>query len=247
MKEELRTNFELFTYRNVGQALAVLKALDRDVRLAMAVVYRDAFGGKPWYERYACTACGEYSKENRACLKCGGSEFSEAYPVEWLINEYFPKMVTTFVPGLLILARQENQLEGFSTGGGISMGQLIANKYGGDPTISRSILAQTGLTDDSFVFYDNETCISPSIQSKGIGSQLNQERIVEAVQEGFNLICGRSINQPWLNRKRLQFEAQGYDFKMFVPAGDKYVVEGQQRYFYLAFKRKEYGENNIAR
>lgn len=233
-----QVRYENLPYHSPQDALERLLSLSLTVREQMAQVYKDAFGGYPWYEVYQCTGCGNYSPTDENCAHCQGTEFSDAYHIEELMNKYFPEMLQAYLPGVLILAKDgEDSIEGFSTGGGTTFGTLVEKKYKGDQRILASIRAQTGLTPETPVFYENETCISPESQQAGIGSSLNYQRLESAVAQGFKYICGRSVNKPWLGIKRSQMEALGYDFQMFVPEGDTYEVGGSPRYFFMGVKR----------
>lgn len=228
----------LFEYSSAAEAIGVFEALDEQAKLEMAEVYREAFGGYPWYEVYACKNCGNFSRETTPCSSCQSSDFGEAYPTDWLIDEYFPHMVTEYIPGVLILSKDGNgKTQGFSCGGGIKLGDLAAAKFKGNEQVLKSILTTTGVGVEETVFYENETCVSPTIQQKGIGGSLNFERVKAASEMGFRYICGRTINRPWLEIKRKNFEQLGYDCVAFYPDGDTYEVDGQRRFFFLATKR----------
>lgn len=239
-KEKTEINYKKREYDSSRDAFQNLMSLNIGIRSQMAQTYKDAFGGYPWFEVFQCSKCGNYSPEDSNCTYCGGVDFSEAYPIQDLVNNYFPEMVMSYTPGVLILAENhEGDLEGFSTGGGIALGHLIEKKYGGNKTILNSILSQTDLSPDSVVFYENETCISPNSQKRGMGGNLNLERLLSAKEQGFQFICGRTVNQPWLRLKQRQMDELGYDFISFIPEGDDYTIEGQRRYFFLGIKREE--------
>ena len=120
------------------------------------------------------------------------------------------------------------------------MDKLVAEKYSSQEPdrILNSITAYFSITPEVSVFYDNETCIRPALQAKGLGSELSQIRIDRAVSLGAVAICGRTINRPWLKVKERQLLALGFSFAALVPPGDTYQVDGNPRYFYLA--QKEY-------
>lgn len=241
LKEEGRVvgdGLRLFEYSLVAEAVGVFKGLDDQTKLAMAQVYREAFGGYPWYEIFACKGCGEFSKETVPCKNCQSTEFGEAYPTEWLIGEYFPHMVERYVPGALILARDDKgAVNGFTCGGAIRLGDLVADKFKGNREILDSIIANTGVDPEAIVFYENETCVSATNQQKGVGGKLNFGRVKAASEMGFGYVCGRTINRPWLEVKKRNFEQLGYDCTAFYPDGDTYEVDGQRRFFFLATKR----------
>lgn len=229
--------FSTYTYENGDQALEAYAALTDEQRLAMAKVYQEAFGGYPWFEVFKCNQCDEFTKTNDSCSHCGGASFSEAYPLEWLVNEYFPHMMGAYTPGVLVILEDGGRMIGFTTGGAIGLGQLIQDKYKGKPEILASIIGQTGVSPEAVVFYENETCISATSQQKGSGGKLNLARIEAASEIGFPLICGRSVNQPWISLKERQLTGLGYDFMAFGPDGDTYEVDGMRRQFFMARRR----------
>lgn len=241
LKEEgglVGNGLRLFEYSSAAEAIGVFEALDEQAKLEMAEVYREAFGGPPWYEIFACKNCGNFTKEAIVCGNCQATEFGEAYPIEWLIKEYFPHMVARYAPGVLILARDERgAVNGFSCGGAIRLGDLVAEKFKDNPIILNSVAANTGVGIEEVVFYENETCISFKNQQKGIGGRLNFERVKTAAEMGFKYVCGRTINLPWLEVKKKNFEQLGYNCAAFYPEGDTYEVGGQRRYFFMATKR----------
>lgn len=224
-------------YSTPSEAQSIYESLSSVHKLGMASVYREAFGGYPWYESVKCNSCGEFARETGECTHCHGRSFSEAYPMQWLTQEYFPHMVAQYTPGVLITLNQGADMIGFSTGGAIALGELITDKYKGDPKILASIVRTAQADPRSIVFYENETCISASLQQKGSGGQLNLTRVQAASALGFQLICGRTINQPWLKLKERQLALYGYDFISFNPEGDDYEVDGVKRQFFMA-KRK---------
>ncbi|MDO8487878.1 MAG: hypothetical protein Q7S31_00995 [bacterium] len=235
-------NLEVLGYTSAPEATALIDTLDPKSRLEMASVYQQAFAGYPWYEVVACKQCGEFAKEGDTCSHCQGTVFAEAYPTEWLLKEYLPQMVADYVPGVLILAKDEtDSIQGFSCGGGIKLGELIEHKYKGKPDILESITTNSEVNPEKTVFYENETCISPTVQQKGMGSQLNFARVKQASELGFEHVCGRTINLPWLEVKKRHFAQFGYDCAAFYPEGDTYEVDGQRRFFFMATKRN--GEN----
>jgi len=123
---------------------------------------------------------------------------------------------------------------GFTTGGAIKLGQLIEDKYKGKPEILASIIGNAEVSPMDEVFYENETCISESSQQRGLGGKLNLARVRAASDMGFSLVCGRTINRPWLKLKEQQLAQYGYSFRAFVPDGDTYEVDGEPRKFFMA-------------
>lgn len=229
--------FSTYSYETSEQALEAYASFMPEKRSEMARVYQEAFGGYPWFEVFRCTKCDEFTKTNDACPHCGGTNFAEAYPVEWLMEEYFPHMLTAYTPGVLVTLESDGRMIGFTTGGAITLGQLIKDKYRGKPEILASIIERTGVAVDQTVFYENETCISASLQQKGSGGKLNLARVEAASEIGFPLICGRTINQPWIRLKEKQLSSFGYDFIAFNPDGDTYEVDGTKRQFFMATRK----------
>lgn len=229
-------NTKIYLYESPKDALITYASIPERLKTEMADVYREAFGGSPWFEKYKCGDCGNFAAGNECCPNCQSQNMGEAYPKKELTEKYFPQMLQEFTPGLLIIAsNQSGKIVGFTTGGAITLSELIQKKYKGNPTILRSITDTTGIGQEDIVFYDNETCISPDAQQKGIGTTLSRERIALADQIGFP-ICGRTINRPWLQVKNRQLGQLGYQVQSFIPTGDNYQVEGNSRTFYLAKK-----------
>ncbi len=228
--------FNCYSYETPEEALESYTSLSDEQRLGMAKVYQEAFGGYPWFESFRCNKCDEFTKTDGVCAHCGGDSFSEAYPLDWLVSEYFPHMMTQYTPGVLVVLEEGTDVIGFTTGGATTLGELIEDKYKGKPDILDSIISQTGVSPESVVFYENETCVTSSLQQKGSGRKLNLARVSAAHEMGFPLVCGRTINQPWINLKQKQFTQFGYDFLSFNPEGDTYEVDGVRRQFFMATK-----------
>lgn len=229
--------FKKYTYNSADEAARVYKSLEPETKFNMAKVYQEAFGGYPWFEIWACVKCGDFAKENSTCPKCGSTVFKAAYSTEELIEQDFPEMLISYVPGLLVLAKDESLgLLGFTTGGETKLGNLLDKKYHGNPVIKRSILDRTEISENATVFYENETCIKPQAQQGGLGSRLNLERVTFAAQRNEKFVCGRTVNRPWLGVKESQLSRFGYETKSFVPNGDDYIVDGLTRLFFIATK-----------
>ncbi len=236
--ESIVTNFrvEKFTYWTPDEAESIYKLLPDSDKYQMADVYKEAFGGSPWYERFKCVGCKEFTATDDICSNCEKTIFEEAYPTQQLVQEYFPKMLSKFTPGVLLTAKTGAETLGFCTGGFTTPKELIVKKYRGNTQILRSILLRSGLNPNDPMFYDNETCIRSDKQKKGVGGKLSQVRVDIATELGAGVICGRTINLPWLSLKENQLREGGYDFLSFVPEGDRYEVNGVGRYFFIARK-----------
>ncbi|MBA3724562.1 MAG: hypothetical protein H0W89_06805 [Candidatus Levybacteria bacterium] len=232
------TNYKLdkFTYTSCDEASDVFDSFSDTQKGQMATVYQNAFGGEPWYEKFACLSCGAYAAGS-SCPTCWKEDLPEAYPMDALVNETFPEMLDRFTPGVLLIAYDtEENVSGFSTGGFISLEGLVDFKYKGDERTLFSLEKKGGIDRKADVFYDNETCIDPSRQKSGLGRLFSQERLQTAVSMDTETVCGRTINLPWLRLKERQLTASSYTVSSFTPEGDTYAMNGVQRRFYVAKK-----------
>lgn len=230
-------NFTQYIYESAEEARQIYGALPEGTKYQMADVYQQAFGGAPWFERFKCGDCGDFSQSEACCPGCNSANLSEAYPVEELVRDYFPETISEFTPGILITAASGNgDMLGFTTGGFATLDTLVKVKYRSNQDILDSIKERGNSDPAEMTFYDNETCICPNLQQQGIGRKLSQKRVEAARDLGASLICGRTINLSWLTLKREQLTLAGYDFRAFVPEGDTYQVDGIARQFYLARK-----------
>lgn len=230
------TTFSEYAYEDPKSAYDIARTLPSYAQTQMAEVYKEAFGGPPWYERVRCNSCETFYKDAPAgCTKCGSMDIGEAYPTKELLETYFPEMLSEFTPGILTLAEREGRVVGFTTGGFIGLEDLVRTKYKANPLILESITQVLQQPPNTSLFYDNETCVLPGLQKEGIGKLLSLARVNAAKSRlGTQYICGRTINIPWLELKRKQLTKQGYSFVSFVPKGDTYEVDGNKRNFYLA-------------
>lgn len=226
-----------YLYGSWQEALGAYASLTSEQRQGMAEVYQEAFAGYPWFEAFRCLKCDEFAKTDAVCGHCGGTIFTEAYPIDRLVSDYFPHMMSQYTPGVLVTLEDNGRMIGFTTGGVMTLGQLIENKYKGNPQILASIVTNTGVSLGEKVFYENETCIPVARQQEGFGGKLNLARVRVAVEMDSPLICGRTINLPWLGLKKRQLAGYGYDFVSFVPDGDTYEVDGEPRKFFMAIRR----------
>jgi len=87
-REDGKQVISKYGYDDGKQALEAYVSLTEEQRSEMAVVYQEAFGGHPWYEVFKCNGCEEFTRTDDACSHCGGNSFSEAYPIDWLVNEH---------------------------------------------------------------------------------------------------------------------------------------------------------------
>lgn len=224
-------------YETVAEAGEKYGKIPERMKDYMAEDYKEAFGGKPWFESYQCTGTNEcgYLAEPFCPICKNDNSIKEAYPTTWLKETYFREMLTEFIPGILGLIQLGDEVPGFTTGGFTFFDVLIQNKYKRNTeVIFDSITKRFNIPASSLVFYDNETCINPVKQRSGLGPKLSQFRIDLSINLGADLVCGRTINFPWLETKERQFKNKGFNFEYFVPEGDNYSVEGNPRYFYLA-------------
>ena len=234
--EVFAPNCELGVIANAECAALIWEAISAEMKLQLANVYQAAFAGPPWFEVGKCQGCGNFSSEKDIFCPICANAVVEAYPTDQLIEEYFPTMLAQYTPGLIVLATDESgTIVGFSIGGYTSLEDLILNKYQSEQILD-SIVSQTGLSPGMNLFYDNETAISPEMQGMGFGKQLSMARIIGLNQLGFQLACGRTVNENWLGLKKVQYNNQGYRFSYFVPEGETYEANGVPRYFYLARK-----------
>ncbi len=230
-------SLSVFVYNNPSEAIRALSSIAPRELEEMASVYQLGFGGPPWWEKFKCADCGTFSSVDTCCPNCKGNSLGEAYPKDGLINNYFPKTLSEFTPGTLIKAKENGKVIGFTTGGTTELEELVKIKYGNKKEILDSIVNTMELAPNIMVFYDNETCVTPTKQQQGAGRILSQVRINSAIDLGTEVIVGRTINKPWLSLKKEQLDVIGYDFQYFVPGGDTYMVEGNPRMFYVARRK----------
>lgn len=233
-KEIFLPTFDTYTYQSRQEATEVYSAIPNYDAITMASVYQKAFGEAPWYERYCCTTCGNFLKEPNICPQCASEVIQKAYPAGELVNEYFPKMLGEYAPGMLTLAKNGGKIVGFTTGGMVALENLVGRKYKNNPLLLADITRRCDIDPTTVVFYDNETCINPAVQQMGLGRELSKQRIIVAKELGAEYICGRTINIPWLSLKERQLTEAGYDFTEFIPDGETYQIDSVLRRFYFA-------------
>lgn len=203
----------------------------------MARIYQAAFGGAPWFEVGQCSACGTFANTvGIPCSECSNIT-TEAYPTRFLIEEYFPKMLQGYLPGVLVFAYNEDgQIVGWTSGGFCQLDELVSRKYSGRETTIESLCKTGNLSPQDWIFYDNETCVLPDVQKGGFGRKLGESRLIAAASVGAETIIGRSINLPWLANKSQILNNENYSFVMTIPSGDTYQVNGVPRTAYIARK-----------
>ena len=225
-----------YVYSNPNEALQVYSNFGQELKQQMAEVYRQAFGGKPWFEKFKCGDCGEYSGVN-CCPGCKSINMGEAYPTDELISDTFPKMLSTFTPGVLATASKQGKMIGFVTGGEITLADLVKVKYKNNAQILESITGETGMSPGDVAFYNNEFCVLPERQNQGVGTMLGLTQITKVLEAKPVFVTGRTINPSILNMRRRELTEAGYGFAAFVPKGDKYQVNGNPRFFYTGIRK----------
>jgi hypothetical protein len=233
-----QTTISLIDYKTPVDALVRYEGLPLPIKEQMARVYQEAFGGKPWYENCSCPSCGTFEKST-TCSRCGAPDLPPAYPTGELVNEEFPQMLSSFAPGTLVLARnQQSEVIGFCAGGMTTPTDLVVKKYKGNRQIAESIMEQTGLSLTDPLYYENEMCVLPALQGNGVGSALNQARLEWILAQDIGVVLGRTINPNLLKMKERQFPEKGFSMRTFVPNGDSYQVDGLPRQCYFAVRTR---------
>ena len=228
----------LIPYESPDEALEQYNLLPLSSKVDMARVYQEAFGGKPWFEKCACAACQTFEKDT-VCSRCGATDLPPAYPTGDLVYREFPAMLSSFAPGVLVLAQSpDGAMVGFCTGGMTTPDILTELKYKGNAEVGNSLKVQTGLRSDEEFFYENEMCVVPELQGIGIGSRMNKARLDWIRSRGIGTVLGRTINPNLLKMKATQFPASGFDMRVFTPDGDTYSVDGLQRQCYFAVRTR---------
>lgn len=226
-----------YTYRSPAEAIEVYKSFEPALKEQMAEVYRQAFAGPPWFEKFKCNDCDSFFATDSCCPGCKSFNIGEAYPTEELIEDYFPKTLAEFTPGVLATASDKNKVIGFVIGGDITLEKLVNKKYGGNGQILDSISNQGGLKSQSVLFYNNEFCVLPEKQNQGIGTVLASAQLTDVLKLKPDFITGRTINQSLLKIRSNGLTKAGYDFSYFVPDGDGFQVNGTPRFFYVGTRK----------
>lgn len=227
------------TYEDPWEALQKYQLLPDAVKARMAKTYKDGFGGEPWKEVCECPNCGAFSPDTSCRTDgCGTKNLPEAYPIPRLREEDFPRMLTSFSPGVLVIAQNDmSSAIGFCTGGMTTLDKLVEKKWKGDQQICDSIISESGVQPNQPFFYENEMVVSPKYQGYKIGSRLNEQRLDWITKRGIDVVVGRSINTNLLKMKQRQMPERGYAMKIFVPDGDNYQVDGAKRQCYVARRK----------
>jgi len=222
-KELLKTiEFKSFTFPAARDALRAYASLDERTKQGMVTCYRE-FEKPPWND--------------------------DPYDPDKLINFDFPKMLTTFTPGGLVVATNtQGDVVGFASGGQSSLMDLVTKKYDKATAdqqllIADSIQRQTGLRDSDTFMYENELVVTglDEYRNQGIGTRLSSDRQQIFEQMGYGAILGRSLNPYLLMMKDTLFSNQsGFSLTKFIPDGDPYVnpVTGTKRTIYFATKTR---------
>ena len=227
-----------YLYRSPGEALELYKSFEPELKGQMAEVYRQAFAGAPWFEKFRCNDCNRFFATDSCCPECQGLNVREAYPTKDLIDNYFPKTLAEFTPGVLATASQNGSVIGFVIGGEITLEKLINKKYGGNSMIMESIVNNFSVRPESVLFYNNEFCVLPEKQNQGTGTSLASAQLADVLKLEPEFVTGRTINRSLLNISKNGLKSAGYDFSYFVPNGDDFQVNGTPRFFYLGKRMK---------
>ena len=230
------TRFLTVSYENPQEALQKYGALPDSIRARMAQAYKAGFGGEPWKEVCECPNCGAFSSDTSCRTDgCGTKNLPEAYPVERLIKKDFPEMITSFNPGVLVIAQSDmNSAMGFCAGGMTTIDELVEKKWKSNRQIRDSIVSESGVRPNQPFFYENEMVVGPKYQGCKIGSRLNQQRLDWITNRGIDVVLGRSINDDLIAMKQNQMPERGYSVLVFIPKGDTYAVDGARRRCYVA-------------
>jgi len=192
------------------------------------------------------------------CYKAFEEEpwFDPPYDMDQLINQDFPSMVASFVPGGLVIAKNRlGEVVGFASGGQTTAQELVRKKYSNETqerqeSIVASILQNTGLSEEDQFMYENELVLASdttllegqsSVRNKGLGTELSRQRQNIFGRIGYGAILGRTLNPYLLKMKKKLFsEENGFTMTTFIPNGDGYTnpVTGTKRTIYFAMRTR---------
>lgn len=219
--ELLKTiEFMSIPFQTSREALRAYVTLDEKTKQGMVTCYRE-FEKPPWND--------------------------DPYDPDKLINFDFPKMLTSFTPGGLVIAKNmQGDVIGFAAGGQTTLMDLVISKYDKATAdqqllIADSIQRQTGLRDSDEFMYENELVVTglDEYRNQGIGTRLSSDRQQIFEQFGYGAILGRSLNPYLLMMKDALFSNKnGFSLTKFIPDGDPYVnpITGTKRTIYFAAK-----------
>lgn len=219
------TKIKISTFNTPKEAGIFLRQMAPEDLAGMCDVYRDGFGGPPWNEVGKCFQCGAFLPTmSSPCNMCGSDKIGEAYPRDELANEYFPRQLETYTPGLLGIARVQRQVVGFAFMGFSELGNLVEQKYGADADgVLRSITSRTELRIGQRIGYFNEIVVAPEWQNRKVGSALSFAGTQALANElGAGTILGRSINLNLLGMVERQFPQLGLRFQAITPKEDSH-------------------------
>lgn len=154
----------------------------------VARTYAEVFSGEPWMEVSKCDHCGEFGSslpvENSSCLRCGTGLMSlEAYPldetVQYIKDELSHPSPRGLLGAMVNVRGGETRVEGFGWGYGLSSLQLVEAKYHSGEM--REMVGRL-LAENPAFFYVSEVGVIPTIQRKGLGTELTAGLVEYATQ-----------------------------------------------------------------
>jgi len=141
---------------------------DSGTVLAIAKVYRQAFGYEPWEEGYKCPVCNrtfDLSYTGSTCPWCINTGKSvllvEYWPINQVVSDFYGEMRKT--GAICLVAYEDSSLVGFAWGYQVVVDQKLAQHLEA-PSLERSV--------SGCAFYLDETAVLPKYQKRGIGTEL---------------------------------------------------------------------------
>ena len=118
-KEFLQTlSFTRIQFADANDAIRTYEALPQKVKMGMAQCYK-AFEEEPW--------------------------FDPPYDMDQLMNQDFPSMVASFVPGGLVIAKNRlGEVVGFASGGQTTAQELVRKKYSNETQEQQESIVEIG-------------------------------------------------------------------------------------------------------
>lgn len=154
---------------------------------AIALVYQQSFGGKPWNEGYLCPLCESvFARPStfKTCPTCAEKSESilivEYWPMSKIISDFYHEMKRK--DSICVIARLDKKIIGFAWGHQISADQNLDNHLDA-PELHRSLRGD--------FFYLDECALAPSHQGRGVG-RLLVNQIFHEQQQGRVLL--RTMN-----------------------------------------------------